>query len=378
MAKTNKLTLTEFMSQTRAFLAAAGIFLVGVTIWQIAAGFYALLFPEKIVRMPPTPDYKFKALPRINFPYQEPSLKPTSYTLMADGVSVDQPNSWPAFGDMDVITLYKLKPMSFSLMGDQKARDIAKRLNFPGQPNIIDDRKFLYTYLGNPLEESLTIDTKTMFLTLDTNYLSTTNVYGTTTLTGEKQVPDRVEGIKAVRHYLNEAGILPPDLSDQAAVVEYQKGVGNRLEPVQNVIEADYIAVSLPRVPLPGFKNDQPSQYKFYGPDNISSVYGVVGKTREGENFVVHLRSYYYSLDMIDTATYPLRGSLSAWQSLQAGEGYVVNPRRLRNVTIRNIELGFYESNQEQEFLLPIYVFHGDNGFMAYVQALHPNVLRNE
>jgi hypothetical protein len=60
---------------------------------------------------------------------------------------------------------------------------------------------------------------------------------------------------------------------------------------------------------------------------------------------------------------------------MQAGNAYIINPRNLSSVVITSIELGYYESHTEQNYLLPIYVFIGNNGFMAYVSAIHPNLL---
>ncbi len=374
MAETKKLTLTNFMSQARTFLGLAAAGLVVITIWQVGAKMYERSRPTPLPPRP-QPNYAFGALPAIRFPSQVSSEKPTAYSLAIGGVDTTMPESWPVFANQLVIEVYKLKPLAFSLTADQKARDIAQNLDFYENPKILDDRTYLFTYPGPPLEENLQIDLKTMFLTLNTNFLATSNLFGLT-INGDKMIPDRVGALMAVRNYLKKAGILPDDLSDQAATVEYVKAVGNKLEPVTNFLEADFVTVNLPRLPLDGLINGQPTKYNFYGPQNISSVYGVVGKDLDGKNVVVKLEDYYYSLNLDEAATYPLRTTVAAWQSLQAGEAYVINPRKVTNAVIRRVEVGYFESHKEQQFLLPIYVFYGDNGVIAYVQGLDPRVIQ--
>lgn len=376
MAESTKITLTETMEKTRTAIGFLGVFLVLLTIWQIGKSLYLKALPPESELVLPEPNYAFGAMPAIQFPTQSTSSKPTSYQLMINGITAADASTWPTFGNYQVIEVYKLKPLAYSLTADQKARDIAKNLDFDREPQIIDSRTYLFTYPGPPLEESLEIDLKTMFMTLTTNYLTTTNIFGVT-FDGVKSIPDRVGAIAAVRNYLNQAGILPADLSDAAATVSYRKATGSQLEPVENYLEADYVSVSLPRTPLSGLRDQQPTEYKFYGPDDIGSVYGIVGKDLDGVDIVVNLEDYYYQLDTSNVATYYLRTAQAAWQNVQAGDAYVINPRGIKNAVIRSVELGYYESHQEQEYLLPIYVFSGDNDVKIYVQALHPNLIQN-
>ena len=57
---------------------------------------------------------------------------------------------------------------------------------------------------------------------------------------------------------------------------------------------------------------------------------------------------------------------------LQAGEGYVADKGTTKDAVIREVYLGYYEDWDEQEYMQPIFVFIGDNGFVGYVQAVDP------
>ena len=377
----SKLNLTSFMDMARSGLVFLGGFLVLVTLWQIGAKIYDNLKPKKTAQDGATAivaDYAFGALPAINFPSQLASAKPQSYELGITGVNLNKNTGWPTFGQQGIISVYKLSPLNYSLNAETEAQKIATNLEFPNDPKILDSRTYLFTYPGPPLKENLEIDLKTMFVNLTTDYLTVDNLFALTKANGDRYLPDRSSAIAAVENYLSKAGILPTDLSATDATVEYAKRVSNQLELVDNVLEADFVTVSLPRKPLAGYMNDEATTYGFFGPNNVSSIYAVVGRDYENTDVVVELADYYYKIDTNQAGTYNLKSVASAWQNLQAGEAYVVNPRQVKNAVIRRVALGYYESHQEQEYLLPIYVFYGDNGFMAYVQALHPNMLQSQ
>ena len=80
----------------------------------------------------------------------------------------------------------------------------------------------------------------------------------------------------------------------------------------------------------------------------------------------------YWPIDYQTTATYSLKTSQQAWQELQAGGGYLLSIPKTLVVTVRNVYLAYYDSISPQTYLQPIFVFEGDDGFVAYVPALNP------
>lgn len=378
--------LTNFMDQVRMGLVVfAGIIVLAI-VWKISSGIYKKFLADKngtaVAQILPDADLAFGAMKKISFPAQTSTIKPQAYELEISGVDLKKNTGWPVIGTMTsknipMVEVYKLNPLNFSLTAEQKARQMATNLEFNDEPQILDSQTYLFSYPGPPLKENLEINLKTMFTTLTTNYLSVDNIFAQTNPDGSKYIPDRTSAIAAVRHYLEVAGNLPTDLSDSAATVEYAKKVGSKLEPVANVLEADFVTVNLPRQALDGYVNGNATKYNFYGPDNISSIYGVVGRATNGTDVTVQLNDYYYPLNLNQSGTYYLRSAAEAWKNLQAGEAYIVNPYKVTTAKITSVVLGYYESHQQQDYLLPIYVFKGENGFMAYVQALHPNMLAN-
>jgi hypothetical protein len=394
-----KMSLTEFMSMSRTFWAGFGVFAVCLTIYGLFAGLMALLNagPTPCVEVEPTfafADGQQVALPQIIFPART-NVYPQSFSFSPTIQLASDDNGniiWPRFGEpvlnsnnsLGVVNVYKLRPLNYTLNADQASRDIARKLNFPAIPKIIDSRTLLFSKSGAPLEENLQIDLKTMFLTLKTNALTTTNYFGTYNPDGTRLTPDRVDAIQATEAYLNTAGILPGDYTAAAAPVVYYRSVGAVMEPVESQYEADFVMVPLAHKSLPGIVNPLPlpgqcevqdAPLRFFGPDNFASIRAWVGRNVNGVDMVVQLEDYYYDIDYSDVATYYLKPISNAWQELQAGNAYVLNPRELPNAVITSVELGYYESHTEQEYLLPIYVFIGENDFMAYVSAINASLV---
>ena len=385
MAASNpgKLTLTDTVQYIRIGLVVTGLMLVTVLFFNfVLSATNRMTQTEQLHEEDVTPsvavlqpDYAFGRLPGIVFPRQSDPLPGTITAMMSDVQADNASTGWPIFGDRRMIEVYQLKPQAFSLSADQKARDIARKLEFFSEPSIVDERTYLFRYPGPPLNENLQIDLKTMFMYLTTDYQSVQNLFGMTSYNGVHQIPDSTAAIKAVRNYLDTAGILPEDLSDAAANVQYVTNIGNSLQPSLGALDADYVTVSLPRQGLEGRRDGEPTTYNFYGPNNYTSIYAVVGRDLDGQDVVVELEDVYYDLDTNNVGTYVLKPAAQAWQDLQNGQAYIVNPRGVSNAMIRSVELGYYESHEEQEYLLPIYVFKGDNDFIAYVQGLDSSQL---
>ena len=81
---------------------------------------------------------------------------------------------------------------------------------------------------------------------------------------------------------------------------------------------------------------------------------------------------------MNDFATYPLKSGAVAWQDLLDGYALIVNVGRNSpdKIVIRKIYLAYYDSEEPQLYLQPIFVFEGDNDFVAYLPAIDSNYLK--
>ena len=79
-------------------------------------------------------------------------------------------------------------------------------------------------------------------------------------------------------------------------------------------------------------------------------------------NFIHQIPSDEYS-------TYPIKTSNLAFEELKKNKAYIASSPQNGKISIKNITLGYYIGEKEQDYLVPIIVFEG-NGFEAFVSAV--------
>jgi hypothetical protein len=117
-----------------------------------------------------------------------------------------------------------------------------------------------------------------------------------------------------------------------------------------------------------------------YSPEPEKGVISaIITGVLSGLESVVQLEYHYRPVDYAQVETYPLRTAKSAWQILQSGEGFIADKGAADEAVVREVDLGYYEDwYNEQEYLQPIYVFTGDNGFVGYVQAVDSRYINQQ
>jgi hypothetical protein len=96
-----------------------------------------------------------------------------------------------------------------------------------------------------------------------------------------------------------------------------------------------------------------------------------------GEKYTpVRAQVSYFEKSIDQIGTYPLRTADEAWTALQAGQGLVVSSGAdSGQIKIQKVFLAYYEPDSYQEYMQPVYVFLGENRFVAYVTAVSPDVI---
>jgi hypothetical protein len=92
---------------------------------------------------------------------------------------------------------------------------------------------------------------------------------------------------------------------------------------------------------------------------------GAAGKERR----FVSVNYVFWPVDYENFATYPLRSGQQAFEDLKNGDGAVVSGSPQKAI-IRRVSLAYYDPAEHQDFFQPVYIFEGDNNFVAYVPAV--------
>ncbi len=323
------------------------VLIVGRVFLTAAVGYWVATHPAA----PPPPTVGFGRIPGPHFPTKTQAEKPISYQLQTGK------GDFPAFKDRaKVFLMVKSSP---SLLADQRAKEIAANFGFLFQPNALNDRTYRWNKT-TPLIATLDMDIQNYTFKMTTNYLSKPE------LLAQRKLPIERDAVELVKSFISTAQTIGPDIATTSGRVAYLKALGGDVSPAVSFSDADFLKVDLDRTPVD-------SLYPMFTPNGVDGiVHAVVSGSFQGKDGVMDIVSNYHQVDYTQVETYPLRAVNTAWQTLQAGEGYVAQKGTSDIAVVRNVVLGYYDDDQEQDYLQPVYVFTGDNGFIGYVSALDP------
>ena len=349
-------TLTNVTFMGRQFIKFGLIALVVLMVGRITINGFIAYWKATHPEPPPPPTVGFGKLPPISFPSQTENDKPTSYKLeTANGTT-------PDFGDRAKV--FFMPNASASLLADQNAKSVAAKLDYVFDPETISNEIYRWNK-SQPLLATLEMNIRTNNFSITTNYLSLPEILVNT------QVPTGFDAIGQVKTTLDRAGLLPPDVATASGEIVYLKSLGGELAPAVSQSDADFIQVDLNRNPVDG-------QFRMYTEEGYTgTVNAILSGSFDSRDSIVELHYRYHEVNYDQIHTYPLRPSRTAWQLLQAGEGYIANKGTEENAVIRSVTLGYYDSFEEQEYLQPVYIFENpETGFLGYIPALDQNYIQ--
>lgn len=331
------------------------VLMVGRIFWNIFVDYWKRTHPPG----PPPPTVGFGILPKLNFLEQMDDEKPSEYILEIAGTLTDA---------VDQAKVFFMPKPGISLLTDQRVKGIAAKYGFIFSPEMLSGELYRFTKT-QPLDMSLEIDSIFFNFSISSNYLAKPELLTSGVSRG---LPEEYEAVNKVKQFLNTGGLMPKDVATSAGTINYQKSLGGELNPALSLSEADFVKVDLNRVPIDNL-------YAIYTPEGEKGIISaIISGAFSGTDSVVEIDYSYHEVDYLTFETYPLRGVRSAWKMVQAGEAFIVHGQDLERAVIRSVELAYYDDFNYQSFLQPIYVFKGDDNFLAYVSAIHPNYLERE
>lgn len=351
MAKQTGPSLSEVTQLGRQVvkIVVAGLVLmmVGRMVWGAFSAYWQSINPPP----PPPPTVGFGILPSQRFPEKTDLAKPASYQLeIAAG-------RLPNLGDRAAV--FFMPQSTLGLFADQDAQELAARYNFVFEPERLSARLYRWRR-SSPLESTFQLDIQTRQLRFTTNYLNRPD------LLVDSRPPERFEAEQIVKAFLRTGNLLAEDLADSTSRTTYLRLAGTELVEAVSYTDADFVEVNLNRAPIDDF-------YEIYTPDGLNAVVrAIVGGAFSGNSNVYQLTYNYQEIDYLSVHTYPLRTTADAWNLLKAGEGFLADFDGGETAVIREVVLGYYDDFEEQQFLMPVYVFLGDDDFIGYVPAIAP------
>ncbi len=344
-------TLSDVTAVGRKVVKYTIISLVTFMILRLLVSSFAAWWKATHPEPPPPPTVGYGKLPAINFPDQELENN-FEYKLET------AKNVLPKFPDRaKVILMAKFRP---SLLADERVKDIASTYGFEGEPEMLDSYNYRWIRY-QPIEKVFDINLYNYNFSLSSDFLTRPEL-----LSGSG-LPDDAKAITETKNFLSRTDLLPPDLATASGSVKYAKALGGEMIEAVSLSNADFLQVDLNRVPVD-------NNYEIYTPKGKEGIVrAVIAGNLKGRETIVSYEYRYQPVDYADFETYPLQPISQAWENLKSGQAYVAQYDQLeddKEVVIRKVVLGYFDDFSEQKYLQPMYVFLGDDNFVAYVEAI--------
>lgn len=329
-------------------------FLIALMVGRVLLNAFVAYWKATHPAPPPAPTVGFGVLPSLSFPPQDETDKPASYSLeMAYGIEEIT----------DRTKVFLVTKSTANLLADERVKEIASTYGFIFTPENIADKTYRFTK-NSPLDMSFEISSVDFTFSMKSNFLSRPDL-----LTDAALLPEEFEAIDSVKKFIGASDLMGADIASASGKVTFLKSIGGELKTAFSLSEADFLQVDLNRNPI-----DQ--LYKVYTSEwNKGVISAKLSSAFSSNDSIVEMDYYYRQVDYLNFETYPLRTAKSAWNLVQAGDAYIINGKNLKEAVVREVELAYYDSFDEQKYLQPIYVFKGDGNFMAFVPAVSANYL---
>lgn len=280
--------------------------------------------------------------------------------------------------------VYPIVQPESSYLSLDKAKDLAKRLNFSVIPQSISSSVYFWEEEGQTLK--MNIYSGNFFL--DTDYTKLVIPIGDFTSLSDLE--------KSAVAFLSGRGLLNFGYENgrrQAVLAKIENG---QILKTDNLADASLAQIdffrSLPSAqtqPAALGSEAPPLETPTFGQGNVQLLVYVSNKSVEP----LRIKYNNWEIGSDKTETYPLKPISLAWQEVVGGNSLVSLVRdraalslglpsgvALTKVFIRKIYLAYFDDEDVQKYLQPIYVFEGDArdaegkiyDFATYVQALDP------
>lgn len=340
-------TLTNASKETKTILKW-GTIILGILIglfvlYNIAVTIKSILYPAP----PPAP---VAAFGKITQPSFGANTVDGNFSYLLDTVSGFLP-SFPT-----IVNVYKFSKPKPDLIGLQKAGQKVNAGGFTDGP--VNLSKNVYDWnSGN--NEALV---KTIRLNIvDSNFEVNSNFLTDPNVVAADNLPNAQDSIAKARDFLNQMGYLTADLdvdNPNVKMLSISNGTLVNATSISNtqIMEVNYFPNSIDSLPI------------YFTNPTESNVNVLIAGGMDQPQIV----KATFNLQTVsqENSTYPIKSADAAFNELKKGKAFIAAyDGTSKNISIKEMFLAYYEQGN-QDFLIPIIVFKGNDNFYAYLNAV--------
>jgi len=342
------MSLTQTAYTSRKIIKFGGIGLVGLfLVWNITIFLVKIYKKNNPEYIPPTIGYGI--LPKITFVEKKYEQKNFTFELANDEV--------PKFEDQSkVYVIYRPNTTFLSLEEDKKT---AAGFGFISQPIEAESKPGIYKFIDNNLNKTLTVNVLTGDFELKYPYLTDQLMMNV------ENLPTKNQAIQIAQDFLSKGDKLTENLKNGDKNVSYWKIQDGIIKAVSSSEEANTVRVDMFR--------DKINNLKILSSNFDKATVSILisASKSEGRKIIeFSFKDIIFNKESYET--YPIKTAQEAMESLKSGNFWPAKDVQNKDIIIRRIYLAYFEPHIliNSNFLQPIYVFEGDDGFVAYVPAI--------
>lgn len=346
-------SLTEVAYYSRKSIKVGAIGIVAYIILQSIVLFGVKIYNQLNPPPPPPPTMGFGLLPKLKFS----QIGDYNYNF-----NLQTPTGvFPQFPDR--ASVFYVPPQKASLFAYQQAENLAIQYRFTEKGQQISDT--VYQWQKHiPQTLTLKIDIVTGAFDYEYQWQADTSILSDKNPISE----DRI--YQTAAFFLKQETIKITDIDLTKGKLTYYKASAGSLIPTLSLSESDFVKVDYFR------NNIDDYEVVTYKP-NTGIISLLVSRSSQYDKQIISASFNHYAVNYLQPETYPLTPIASAWEQLKSGQAYIAsNNGNSDQVNIRRIELAYFDPPKQQEFFQPIYVFRGDNDFVAYIPAISDSVIK--
>lgn len=341
------MTLTELSYYLRKFLP---FFILSVIFFFILYFFFRLFFiylqmnkPKEVI----VPQV-FGKIPSVKF-NEATSSALFNYTL-------DTIEGYPVTTTDSAKVFYLPKPKT-KLGYREKLSLMAKNFGFSPEENqyVLDGNIAIFQNETKKLMVDIT----------NFNFSFEKKIDNLSLLSGGEFIPSENEIRNKAINFLQKVDRYPEEFTNAKTNILYLKYNSNfeNYINVEKKEEANFVEIDFFRPEIDGVESVSPN---FFRSKNF-----IIFQFKENDYQIVKSQINFFEKSNSQYDIFPLKTANLAWEKLQKGEGFVVAATYgQKNIRIKKIFLAYYDPNFYQPYLQPVYVFLGDNDFVAYLPAI--------
>ncbi|MBP9817315.1 hypothetical protein KBC75_00975 [Candidatus Shapirobacteria bacterium] len=292
------------------------------------------------------PDTRYGVLPKIQFPAKKFDKKNFTFEMPND--------KFPTVDDK--FRVYFVARPDTAFLALEQDKKTAADLGFKDEPKEVGYGIYEFTNSTSSLKLTMNV--------LDGSFHLKYPYETDQMLLNPEKVLSKDEALLEAKSYLGQADKLPTDLVGGLQKVSFWKIEYSGLKAVSSQSEANVTRVDF-------FRQDLESKYKIVTADVNSATVSVVLTGSSIQNRKAIEVNYRYSpIDRESFGTYPIKTVDQAVNDLKIGNYWPAYDSVGNSATIRKIYLAFFEPMNLTNYMQPVFVFEGDNNFVAYVSAV--------